>query len=170
MREIKKELELQCSCLAHVWWTEITSMRRFDIIMVGANSENPFFVNIAGVCSDLRETIPNPMMLQNCFNKETICIAHNLQLAPEHNNVILGSTIIIISRLTILSHIRNFMTMMFYYVGFFVELFKSMFKYIKATKVIYPRECAASMAGTMRGCIGVLFRTCTMSSMVFPCE
>jgi len=83
-------------CLAHVWWTEITSMRRFDIIMVGANYESPFFINIARVCSDLREAIPNPMMLQNCFNKESICIAHNLQLTPEHNsNAILGVSIII---------------------------------------------------------------------------
>jgi len=37
-------------------------------------------------------------------------------------------------------------------------------------KGIYPREYDALMAGTMLGCIGVLFRTCTMSSMVFPCE
>jgi len=35
---------------------------------------------------------------------------------------------------------------------------------------MYPKECAASMARTMRGWIGVLFKTCTMSSMVFPCE
>jgi len=74
-------------------------MRRFDIVMVGANSEFPFFINIAGICSDVRETIPNPMMLQNSFNKETVCIAHNLQLTPQHNNVILGLASLLSSKI-----------------------------------------------------------------------
>jgi len=75
------------------------------------------------------------MMLQNCFNKVSICIAHNLQLTPEHDNVILGVRITIINEkkvqrikditcwLTILS--LNFMqsnsTMMFTVLAFLLK-------------------------------------------------
>ena len=34
---------------------------------------------------------------------------------------------------------------------------------------MYPKAWAALMAGTILGCIGILLRTSTTSSMVFPC-
>lgn len=71
--------------LAHVWRAETAPMRRRDEIMICENPKPPIFINRVRVCVDLRETIKQTMMFEDCLNKEEIGITHYPQFTPENS-------------------------------------------------------------------------------------
>lgn len=69
--------------LAHVCSAETAPMRRRGGIMIWENPKPPIFINRARICVDLRETIKQTMMFEDCLNKQEISITHYPQFTPE---------------------------------------------------------------------------------------
>ena len=141
--------KLKIIYLAHVWRAAgmMTSMRRFSEIMVREDPKPAFFIYESWVGIDLWKAFHQAMMLQNCLDEEHVRITYNLQITPEINNGIATKTLsIFVARKPERKHKER-------------ENCKQ-----------YPKAWADLMAWMIRGCIGVLFRTATMSSIFVPCK
>lgn len=69
--------------LAHVCRAETAPVRRRGGIMIWENPKPPIFINRARICVDLRETIKQTMMFEDCLNKQEISITRYPQFTPE---------------------------------------------------------------------------------------